>query len=129
SFPSSSSWFGTLLNPHLLRRPYMQHKDATILSQPEPSSPAQPHEGAIKMSAIKRNAIKGFLLIPALLLLGGAAVLLLRSRESRALAGSNATNSAEQVSVTYPEQHAANGDISLPSTLQAYDDSPIFART
>jgi RND family efflux transporter MFP subunit len=107
----------------------MPHKDVTVSTQPEPPSPAQPHEGAIKMSAIKKNAIKGFLLIPALLLLGGAAVLLLRSRESRALAADNATSIAEPVSVTYPQQRAANGDISLPSTLQAYDDSPIFART
>jgi RND family efflux transporter MFP subunit len=107
----------------------MQHKDATILTQPEPPSPIQPHEGAIKISAIKRNVIQWFLLIPALLLLGGAAVLLLRTRESRALAAGNATNIAEPVSVTYPQQRAADGDISLPSTLQAYDDSPIFART
>ena len=48
-------------NPHLLRRPYMQHKDATVLTRPEPPSPTQPHEGAIKMSAIKKKAIKGFL--------------------------------------------------------------------
>jgi RND family efflux transporter MFP subunit len=102
----------------------MQHKDPTVLTQPERPSPAQPHP-----AAIKKNAIKWFLVIPALLLLCGAAVLLLRSRESRALAASNATNIAEPVSVTYPQQRAANGNISLPSTLQAYDDSPIFART
>jgi RND family efflux transporter MFP subunit len=102
----------------------MQHKDATVLTQPEGPSPAQPHE-----DAIKKSVIKWFLVIPALLLLGGAAILLLRSRESRALAASNATNIAEPVSVMYPQQRAANGDISLPSTLQAYADSPIFART
>jgi RND family efflux transporter MFP subunit len=102
----------------------MQHKDATVLTQPEGPSPAQLHE-----DAIKKSVIKWFLVIPALLLLGGAAILLLRSRESRALAVSNATNIAEPVSVMYPQQRAANGDISLPSTLQAYADSPIFART
>jgi RND family efflux transporter MFP subunit len=102
----------------------MQHKDATLLTQPEPPSPAQPHA-----SAIKKNAIKWFLVIPALLLFGGVAVLLLRSRESRALAASNEASIAEPVSVTYPQQRAANGDISLPSTLQAYADSPIYART
>jgi RND family efflux transporter MFP subunit len=102
----------------------MQHKDATVLTQPEGPSPAQLHE-----DAIKKSVIKWFLVIPALLLLGGAAILLLRSRESRALAVSNATYIAEPVSVMYPQQRAANGDISLPSTLQAYADSPIFART
>lgn len=102
----------------------MQHKDASVLTQPERPSPARPHKGAIK-----KSAIKWFLAIPALLLFGGAAMLLLRSRESRALAASNATSIAEPVSVTYPQQRAAGGDISLPSTLQAYADSPIYART
>lgn len=101
-----------------------QHKDATVLTQPEQASPAQPHD-----DATKKSAIKWFLVIPALLLLGGAAVLLLRSRESRALAATNAASIAEPVSVTYPQQRAASGDISLPSTLQAYADSAIYART
>jgi RND family efflux transporter MFP subunit len=101
-----------------------QHKDATVSAQPKHSSPVQPHE-----DAMKKSAIKWFLVIPALLLLGSAVVLLLRSRESRALAATNAASIAEPVSVTYPEQRAANGDISLPSTLQAYADSPIYART
>lgn len=107
----------------------MQHKDANVLTQPEPPSPTERHEDAIKVSAIKKRAIRGFLLIPALLLIGGAAVLLLRSRENRALAATNSASIAEPVSVTYPQQRAANGDISLPSTLQAYADSPIYART
>jgi RND family efflux transporter MFP subunit len=107
----------------------MQHKDATVLTQPEPPSPTELHKDTIKVSAIKKSAIKWFLVIPALLLFGGAAVLLLRSRESRALAATNAASIAEPVSVTYPQQRAANGDISLPSTLQAYADSPIYART
>jgi RND family efflux transporter MFP subunit len=107
----------------------MQHKDASVLTQPERPSPAQPHKGASKMNAIKKSAVKWFLTIPALLLLCGAAVLLLRSRESRALAANNAASIAEPVSVTYPQQRAAGGDISLPSTLQAYADSPIYART
>jgi RND family efflux transporter MFP subunit len=102
----------------------MQHKNATVETQPEQPSPTPSQE-----SAIKKSAIKWFLAIPALLFLGGAAVLLLRSRESRALAASNATSIAEPVSVTYPQQRAADGEISLPSTLQAYADSPIYART
>lgn len=102
----------------------MQYRDATVPNQPEQSSPAQTPKNAIKQSAIK-----WFLLIPALLLLGGVAMLLLRSRESGALAASNAASISEPVSVTYPQQRAASGEISLPSTLQAYADSPIYART
>ncbi|HEY1963470.1 MAG TPA: efflux RND transporter periplasmic adaptor subunit [Acidobacteriaceae bacterium] len=102
----------------------MQHKDGTILNPPAQASPAQAQK-----NAIKKSAIKWFLLIPALLLLGGVAILLLRSRENRALAASNAASISEPVSVTYPQQRAASGEISLPSTLQAYADSPIYART
>lgn len=79
--------------------------------------------------APRKAAIRWFLVIPCVLLLSGAAVFLLRSRESKALAASNAANVPEPVSVIHPQQHAASGDITLPSTLQAYADSPIYART
>ena len=77
----------------------------------------------------RRSAVKWFLVIPIVLLLCGGAIFRLRSRESSALAATTAANIAEPVSVTYPQQRAAGGDISLPSTLQAYADSPIYART
>jgi len=77
----------------------------------------------------QRSAIKWFLVIPIALLLGGSAIFWLRGRESSALAATTMANIAEPVSVTYPQRRGASGDISLPSTLQAYADSPIYART
>jgi RND family efflux transporter MFP subunit len=79
--------------------------------------------------APRMGAIRWFLVIPCALLLLGAAMFLLRSKESKALAASNAASIAEPVSVIYPEQHTLSGDTTLPSTLQAYADSPIYART
>ena len=78
---------------------------------------------------VRKGAVKWFLVIPGVLLICGAAALLLRIRESHALAASTHENVAEPVSVTYPEERMANGDLSLPGTLQAYDDSPVYART
>jgi RND family efflux transporter MFP subunit len=85
--------------------------------------------GSVSAEASGKGGVRWFLIVPVLLLICGAAVLFLRSRESKALAASNATNIAEPVSVIYPQQRIASGDISLPSTLQAYADSPIYART
>jgi RND family efflux transporter MFP subunit len=77
----------------------------------------------------RKGAIKWFLTIPIVLLLFGALALVLRTRESHVLAAGTNENVAEPVSVTHPEEHVATGDISLPSTLQAFDDSTIYART
>ena len=88
----------------------MQHKQANSV---------QPQHRTIRWS----------LIIPIVLLLCGAAVFWFRSRESRALAATTTANIAEPVTVMYPQLRAAGGDISLPSTLQAYADSPIYART
>jgi RND family efflux transporter MFP subunit len=75
------------------------------------------------------SAIKWFFVIPVVLLIFGALALIVRTHESRALAATTKENVAEAVSVIYPEERAAAGDISLPSTLQAFDDSTIYART
>jgi RND family efflux transporter MFP subunit len=76
-----------------------------------------------------KGAIKWFFTIPIVLLILGALALVLRTRESHVLAASTNESVAEPVSVTHPEEHGASGDISLPSTLQAFDDSTSYART
>ena len=77
----------------------------------------------------KGGGSRWFLVVPALLLIAGAIVFLIRSRESTALAATTTREIAEPVTVIYPQVHAGGGDISLPSTLQAIADSPIFARS
>jgi len=78
---------------------------------------------------VRDGAIKWFLVIPILLLIFGALALVIRTREGRALAASTNENVPEPVSIIHPAEHVATGDISLPSTLQAFDDSTIYART
>jgi RND family efflux transporter MFP subunit len=75
------------------------------------------------------NTVRWFLVVPAVLLVCGVVMFVVRSRESHALAAGTIANVPEPVSVTYPAEYVMNGQISLPSTLQAYEDSPIYART
>jgi RND family efflux transporter MFP subunit len=70
-----------------------------------------------------------FLLIPIVLIILGALTFYLRGRSSKVLAATTQTMEAEPVTVTHPEVGNADNDLALPSTLQAYSDSPIYART
>jgi RND family efflux transporter MFP subunit len=80
-------------------------------------------------SGVSRNATKWFLLVPVLLAIAGAVTLSLRARGSRALAATTQAMEAEPVTVTHPQPGTPVDDLSLPSTLQPYSDSPIYART
>jgi RND family efflux transporter MFP subunit len=73
--------------------------------------------------------MKWFLSIPAALAIFGALAFHLRAHSGEALAATTQTMEAEQVSVTHPRVGKPDNDLSLPSTLQAYSDSPIYART
>jgi RND family efflux transporter MFP subunit len=94
----------------------MPHND----TETQPRSLARP---------ARKGAIRWFLTVPIVLLILGALALVSRTRESHVLAAGTNENVAEPVSVTHPKEHVATGDISLPSTLQAFDDSTIYART
>ena len=89
------------------------------------------HKQGIQATSVNpsNHTITWFLLIPTVLLLCGVAIFRIRSHESSALAATTTANIAEPVSVMYPQQRTASADISLPSTLQAFADSPIYART
>jgi RND family efflux transporter MFP subunit len=70
-----------------------------------------------------------FLLIPVGLGLLGAVTLFLRAQASRKLAATTHALEAESVSVVHPKVGATTSDLALPGTLQAFSDSPIYART
>ncbi|HEY4051276.1 MAG TPA: efflux RND transporter periplasmic adaptor subunit [Acidobacteriaceae bacterium] len=76
-----------------------------------------------------RNNIKWFLLIPAVLCVSGVITFFLRAQDSKKLNTTTQANQAESVAVTHPEQGPPDTDLALPATLQAYSDSPIYART
>jgi RND family efflux transporter MFP subunit len=80
-------------------------------------------------SSHTRNRIKWFLLIPVALCVSGAITLFLRAQDSKKLTTTTHALEAEQVTVIHAQQSAPVTDLALPATLQAYSDSPIYART
>jgi RND family efflux transporter MFP subunit len=75
------------------------------------------------------GGMKWFLLVPILLAIFGALGFYLRANSSKALAVTTRAMEAEPVTVTQPQVGKPDNELSLPSTLQAYSDSPIYART
>jgi len=64
-----------------------------------------------------------------LLIVAGAATLLARRADAIALARDTDSAAIPSVAVVHPQPTAASGALVLPGTLQAYEESPIFART
>ncbi len=102
----------------------MQHENVSNQS----TQPHQPLEAAATPQA-SSGKIKWFLLIPAVLVILGALTVYFRVRSNKVLAAATQSMEAESVTVTHPEVGNADNDLALPSTLQAYSDSPIYART
>jgi RND family efflux transporter MFP subunit len=88
----------------------------------------QPNTPLLPLPSRKSGA-RFFLLAPIVLCLVGAVALLLRAQESRKLAVVTHALQAEPVSIIHPQSGAPNSDLALPSTIQAFSDSPIYART
>jgi RND family efflux transporter MFP subunit len=80
-------------------------------------------------SSPRGGGIKWFLLVPVVLCGAGALTFFLRAQQSQQLKATTKALAAEAVAVTHAQQGALDNEISLPSTLQAYTDSPIYART
>jgi RND family efflux transporter MFP subunit len=80
-------------------------------------------------SSPRGGGIKWFLLVPVVLCGAGALTFFSRAQESKQLKATTTALAAEAVAVTHAQPGALDNEISLPSTLQAYTDSPIYART
>jgi RND family efflux transporter MFP subunit len=63
------------------------------------------------------------------LLVAGGVTLLERARDERVLAKETERNSVPTVAVTHPKAEKPDQELVLPGTLQAYEESPIYART
>jgi RND family efflux transporter MFP subunit len=75
---------------------------------------------------------RGKILIGAVLLVlitAGAVTFLNRSNESNALAKETDAISVPTVAVVQPQAEPGNDELVLPGNLQAFEESPIFART
>jgi len=86
---------------------------------PPPELPAAP----------PRKAIVIVVLVLVVLALSGAASMLSRVRAGRALAKETEVDSVPTVVVVHPIAEKPDEELVLPASLQAYEESPIFART
>ena len=75
----------------------------------------------------KAKLVAGVLL--AALLLSGAVSILNRVRQAHTLARDTETNAVPTVAVVHPTAEKPDEDLVLPGTLQAFEESPIYART
>jgi RND family efflux transporter MFP subunit len=98
----------------------MKHEES-MTNQSQSSQPANPKPA--------RSGIKWFLLIPVALCIFGSITFYLRAQNEKKLATNTQALEAEPVSVMHAQLSAPDTDLALPATLQAYSDSPIFART
>lgn len=79
--------------------------------------------------AAPRKALTMVIVI-LLLLIGGAVITaLMRAHSSRVLAKETERDAVPTVAVIYPAAEKPNEELILPGTLQAYEESPIYART
>lgn len=70
-----------------------------------------------------------FLIIPGLLCAFGLLTMRERAQGSKVLAANTQASVAVPVNVIQASQGEASNEIVLPATLQAYDESPVYART
>jgi RND family efflux transporter MFP subunit len=78
----------------------------------------------------KRGGVSWLILVLGVLFIIGLVVgLMVRFSESRALAKETETLAVPSVAIVHPQQEAPQQDLVLPSTLQSYTESPIYART
>ena len=79
--------------------------------------------------ATPRKVVIIVLLVVVLLVLSGAARMFSRSRAGRALAKETELDSVPTVSVVHPTAETPDEELVLPASLQAFEESPIYART
>lgn len=94
-----------------------QHTPPQVTPPPE-LPPARP-----------RNAILIVLVLVVVLAVGAAVSMLSRVRASHALAKEADIDSIPTVAVVHPIAEKPDEDLVLPASLQAYEESPIYART
>src|SRR6516165_9302649 len=76
-----------------------------------------------------RKALLLIGLVILLLVAGGLITMLMRVRDSRVLADETERNSIPTVAVVRPVAEKPDEELVLPGSLQAYEQSPIYART
>lgn len=76
-----------------------------------------------------RKALVVAAIILAVLVIGGAATLISRRSDEKVLAKDTVASAIPTVAVVHPKPEKRDDEIVLPGTLQAFVESPIYART
>ncbi|MGA9566988.1 MAG: efflux RND transporter periplasmic adaptor subunit [Candidatus Korobacteraceae bacterium] len=76
-----------------------------------------------------RRRILWFLTIPVTLCLFGAVTFFLRAESQKKLVATTQAMEIESVSVIHAQASPPETELALPATLQAFSDSPVYART
>lgn len=95
-----------------------------------PPSETERHESGSNMPdrpARKTGLIVGAVVL--ILLAAGAITIISKFSEKKALAAETEHLAVPTVSVTHPKQEQNHEELILPATIQAYKESPIYART
>jgi RND family efflux transporter MFP subunit len=75
-----------------------------------------------------RAKLLWFLIIPATLLVGGIFTVAIRTRTAKVLAAQTQASAAQPVAVFHAVVGNASQNLALPAMLQAFDESPVYAR-
>ena len=95
-----------------------QERQAPEITPPPELPPATPRKALLLIG-----------LVVLLLIIGGLAVMMMRMRDSRVLADETERQSIPTVAIVHPLAEKPGEELTLPGTLQAYEESPIYART
>ena len=91
------------------------------------------HEEQVEAPHASAQSVRKALVVAAIvlvvLILSGAATLLSRRHDNKVLAKDTEASSIPTVAVVRPTPEKPDDEIVLPGTLQAFEESPIYART
>jgi RND family efflux transporter MFP subunit len=107
----------------------MSHEDVLNQSHEQPSTPSTAASLPGPSPAGKHSRLLWFLMIPLALCVFGLFTWFSKARTQTALAASTQASAAEPVSVFRPQMGNLSDELILPATLQAFSESPIYART
>jgi RND family efflux transporter MFP subunit len=106
----------------------MEQKDQRTIREREPVR-EQPRTQQSPRKPERSGLFLVLVVVAVLLLIVGGVTLLMRRSQYKALAKETETLAVPTVSVVHPIAESDSEDLVLPSTLQAYVESPIYART
>src|SRR5215472_5862550 len=98
-----------------------------VVSFPSDREQQAPNEPPRNSSSRKAGLLVGIVILA--LLIAGAITIVSKFSEKNALAAETERLAIPSVAVTHPTQEQSHEELVLPATVQAYKESPIYART